>query len=233
MTNSAPIKVLMIDDDKEFSSLVKEFLTDEKEFDVTTIFKSIEGVEWANRNIFDIIILDVGMPELNGFQALKRIRETCDTPVIMLTARGDHIDRVIGLEFGADDYVPKPCDLRELAARLRAIHRRFKQSQANVPVKEIVIDNLKLVQKSHSVFVNDELVSMTGTEYLVLEVLVMSAGEIVDKNNIAMHALNRKITAFDRSVDVHVGNLRKKLGPQSDGQQRIKTIRGRGYLYVK
>jgi two-component system response regulator CpxR len=227
------IRVLIVDDDREFARLVAEFLDAEGGFSVSQRHDGAAGAETAVSETFDVIVLDVGLPVLNGFEALRKIRESIDTPVIMLTARGDDIDRILGLEIGADDYVPKPCNLRELVARIRAILRRSHRgeiTESNSP--EIVIGDMKMEPGSQSVFRSGELVPLTGAEYLVLEVLVNSAGQVVDKDAIARHALGRRIMPYDRSVDAHVSNLRKKLGPLRDGRQRIKTVRGRGYLYV-
>lgn len=222
--------VLVVDDDREFASLMAEYLEAEGTFSVTLAHDGQSGVKIATSSTFDIIVLDVGMPELNGFEALRQIRRVADTPVLMLTARGDDIDRILGLEIGADDYVPKPCNLRELAARLRAIVRRFHR-KAEEPAGPVVAD-LSLQPGSQSVFLDGKPVALTSAEYLVLESLVNAAGQVIDKDDIARYALGRRLQAFDRSVDVHVGNLRKKLGPLADGRQRIKTVRGRGYLYV-
>jgi two-component system response regulator CpxR len=178
-------------------------------------------------------VLDVGLPGINGFEALKQIRQQVDTPVVMLTARGDDIDRILGLEIGADDYVSKPCNLRELVARIRAILRRLnKQEDAGTANDRTAVGDLKIERGSQSVFRGDQLVPLTGAEYLVLEALIQSVGQVVDKDTIARHALERRIMPNDRSVDVHVSNLRRKLGPLDDGRQRIKTVWGRGYLYV-
>jgi two-component system response regulator CpxR len=227
------IRVLIVDDDREFARLVAEFLDAEGGFSVTRRHDGAAGAEIAVSEPFDVIILDVGLPVLNGFEALRKIRESIDTPVIMLTARGDDIDRILGLEIGADDYVPKPCNLRELVARIRAILRRSHRAEiTESDSPEIVIGDMKMEPGSQSVFCGGELVPLTGAEYLVLEVLVNSAGQVVDKDAIARHALGRRIMPYDRSVDAHVSNLRKKLGPLRDGRQRIKTVRGRGYLYV-
>lgn len=227
------IKVLIVDDDEEFASLVAEFLAAEGGFAATKRHDGATGVAAALGGQFDVIVLDVGLPELNGFEALKRIRQGADTPVVMLTARGDDVDRIVGLEIGADDYVPKPCNLRELVARIRAVTRRFSRARdAEVSQDRIVVGDMKVEPGSQSVFVSGKLVPLTGAEYLVLEVLVLSAGQVLDKDTISRHALGRRIMPYDRSVDVHVGNLRKKLGPLADGRQRIKTVRGRGYLYV-
>ncbi|MGD9263541.1 MAG: response regulator [Methyloceanibacter sp.] len=225
--------MLVVDDDREFARLVAEFLDAEGGFSVTQCHDGATGAETAVSEPFDVIVLDVGLPVLNGFEALKKIREVNDTPVIMLTARGDDIDRILGLEIGADDYVPKPCNLRELVARIRAILRRsHRKETAGSDSQEIVIGDMKMEPGSQSVFCTGELVPLTGAEYLVLEALVNSVGQVVDKDAIARHALGRRIMPYDRSVDAHVSNLRKKLGPLRDGRQRIKTVRGRGYLYV-
>ncbi|MEO1035882.1 MAG: response regulator transcription factor [Pseudomonadota bacterium] len=233
MATDTTVNVLLVDDDEEFVGLVAEFLGAEGGFDVTLRHDGASGVDEAVTDSYDVVVLDVGLPELNGFEALKQIRQKVDTPVVMLTARGDDIDRILGLEIGADDYVPKPCNLRELVARIRAIVRRLnRQPSAESSDSQFVIGDTIIEPGSQSVFRNGELVPLTGAEYLILEVLVQSAGQVLDKDSIARHALGRRIMPYDRSVDVHVGNLRKKLGPLSDGRQRIKTVRGRGYLYV-
>ena len=228
------VNVLLVDDDEEFAGLVAEFLIAEGGFLVTQRHDGVRGVDAAVNESFDVIVLDVGLPKLNGFEALKLIREKVDTPVLMLTARGDDIDRILGLEIGADDYVPKPCNLRELVARIRVITRRTSRNQqsADSGGDRTVIGDLQVEPGSQSVFRNDKLIPLTGAENLVLEALIQSAGQVVDKDSISRHALGRRIMPFDRSVDAHISNLRKKLGPLGDGRQRIKTVRGRGYLYV-
>jgi two-component system, OmpR family, response regulator CpxR len=226
------IHVLIVDDDEDFARLLAEFLIAEGGFSVSARHDGASGVAAAVQHPVDVIVLDVGLPELNGFEALKQIRQSVDTPVVMLTARGDDIDRILGLEFGADDYVPKPCNLRELVARIRAIIRRSRRQDVEADDDCTVIGDTKIKPGSQSVFRRGELVPLTGAEYLVLEALTRSAGQVVDKDAIARHALGRRIMPYDRSVDVHVANLRRKLGPLDDGRQRIKTVRGRGYLYV-
>jgi two-component system, OmpR family, response regulator CpxR len=231
---SEVIRLLMVDDDDNLTGLFEEYLEAEGGFELTARHDGEAGVAAALSQNFDVIILDVMMPKMNGFDALKAIRKGSDTPVIMLTARGDDLDRILGLEIGADDYVPKPCNLRELVARIRAILRRV--SAGSEPVESgssrIVVGDLRLDIGAQSVYRNDELISVTGAEYGVLEILAKSAGEVVSKDAIARHALGRRIMPYDRSVDAHVGHLRKKLGPLQNGLQRIKTVRGRGYLYV-
>jgi len=232
-SGTAAVRVLIVDDDEAFTGLVTEFLTAEGGFEVTAGHDGAAGVEAAGSDRYDVIILDVGLPTLNGFEALKLIRRRVDTPVVMLTARGDDIDRILGLEIGADDYVSKPCNLRELVARIRAIMRRYhRAAEADSTGDRIVLGDLSVEPGSRSVFLGGELVVLTGAEYLVLEALIHAAGHVVHKDAIARHALGRRIMPYDRSVDAHIGNLRRKLGPLGDGRQRIKTVRGRGYLYV-
>lgn len=231
---SENIRILMVDDDDSLTGVFGEFLEAEGGFELTARHDGEAGVAAALSMNFDVIILDVMMPKMNGFDALKAIRKGSETPIIMLTARGDDLDRILGLEIGADDYVPKPCNLRELVARIRAILRRVSGSttQAESSSGRIVVGDLRLDTGAQSVYRNDEFISVTGAEYGVLEILVQSAGEVVSKDAIARHALGRRIMPYDRSVDAHVGHLRKKLGPLQNGLQRIKTVRGRGYLYV-
>ncbi|MEO0438325.1 MAG: response regulator transcription factor [Pseudomonadota bacterium] len=226
-------RVLVVDDDQELAQLIAEFLEAEGGFSVDLRHDGASGVIAAISGSYDLIVLDVGLPEINGFEVLKQIRQQASIPVLMLTARGDDIDRILGLEIGADDYVPKPCNLRELVARLRAILRRTRQTQAaGTDAKMRIHGDLSLESGSQSVFVNDAMIPLTGAEYLVLEVLTESAGQVVNKDSIARHALGRRMLPYDRSVDTHIANLRKKLGLLKDGRQRIKTVRGRGYLYV-
>ena len=231
---SEVIRLLMVDDDDNLTGLFAEYLEAEGGFELTARHDGEAGVAAALSQNFDVVILDVMMPKMNGFDALKAIRKGSDTPVIMLTARGDDLDRILGLEIGADDYVPKPCNLRELVARIRAILRRVLAGSEPVESgsSRIVVGDLRLDIGAQSVYRNDELISVTGAEYGVLEILAKSAGEVVSKDAIARHALGRRIMPYDRSVDAHVGHLRKKLGPLQNGLQRIKTVRGRGYLYV-
>ncbi|MEM9056619.1 MAG: response regulator transcription factor [Pseudomonadota bacterium] len=227
-----PAHVLMVDDDVAFSELVAEYVRAEGDLAITCVHDGEAGVASAVSGSFDVVVLDVGLPRLNGFEALRRIRESSNVPVVMLTARGDDIDRILGLEIGADDYVPKPCNLRELVARLRAILRRGRQPSAPDAASALELGDLKIERGTQSVYRAGELVALTGAEFLILSVLCEAVGEVVEKDAIARQALGRRIAPYDRSVDVHIGNLRRKLGPLPDGRQRIKTVRGRGYLYV-
>jgi len=171
------VDVLIVDDDEQFAQLVAEFLGTEGGFSVAMRHDGAAGVEAAVNGRFDVVVLDVGLPRLNGFEALKRIRREVDVPVVMLTARGDDIDRILGLEIGADDYLPKPCNLQELVARIRAILRRLgRAAGAETSADRVVIGDMTIEPGSRSVFRGDDLVSLTGAEYLVLDVLVQSAG---------------------------------------------------------
>ena len=228
------MNVLIVDDDEEFASLVQEYLGAEGGFSVAIRHDGLAGVDAASGGLFDVILLDVGLPGLDGFEALTRMRETVSTPVIMLTARGDDIDKITGLEMGADDYLPKPCNLRELVARIRAVVRRSERAQdAASEQAPWANGDLMIEPGSRSVFRSGELIPVTSAEYLVLEALVTAAGRVVSKDAISRHALGRRSLPYDRSVDAHIAKLRRKLGPLEDGRQRIKTVRGQGYLYVR
>lgn len=234
MSTDNVINVLMVDDDDVLTESVNTYFLSEGGFTFTSKNDGESGVEAALDQDYDVIILDVMMPKMTGFETLKAIRKHKDTPVIMLTARGDDFDRILGLEIGADDYVPKPCNLRELVARVRAIMRRVSTKNNTNETDENVISvgDLKLGLGSLTVEKNGVPILMTSTEFMVLEKLMNLAGEIVAKDDLSRHALGRRVSAFDRSIDAHIVNLRKKLGPMPDGQQRIKTVRGRGYLYI-
>ncbi|MEO0575805.1 MAG: response regulator transcription factor [Pseudomonadota bacterium] len=226
------VRVLMVDDDVAFTELVAEYVQGEGGFEITCVHRGQAGADEARSGTYDVVVLDVGLPNLNGFEVLRQIRDQSDVPVVMLTARGDDIDRILGLEIGADDYVPKPCNLRELVARIRAILRRGQKSQIAVDDTRKSVGDLIIESGTQSVYRGDELIGLTGAEFLILAMLCESVGEVVEKDAIARQALGRRILPYDRSVDVHIGNLRKKLGPLPDGRQHIKTVRGRGYLYV-
>lgn len=227
------MNVLIVDDDEEFASLVQEYLAVEGNFSVAMRHNGLAGVDAATGESFDVILLDVGLPGLNGFEVLTRMRTITTTPVIMLTARGDDIDRITGLEMGADDYLPKPCNLRELVARIRAVTRRNERGHdAGSEQAQRVHGDLVIEPGSRSVYCAGELIAMTSAEYLVLEALTNAVGRVVTKDTLSRHALGRRSLPNDRSVDAHIVKIRRKLGPLADGTQRIKTVRGQGYLYV-
>jgi len=220
--------LLIIDDDIELTDLLTQYLEPEG-FDVSCVHDGGEGVKKAIIQHFDVIILDVMLPTLNGFEVLKALREHIQTPILMLTAKGDDIDRIIGLEIGADDYLPKPCNPRELLARLRAILRRMKKTTANKTTIEqggIVVDCSKRL-----VSFEGKNIELTNTEYNLLEILIKSKGQAFSKEELTAYALGRKYTSFDRSIDVHISNLRNKLGENAEGDYFIKTVRGFGYIF--
>jgi two-component system response regulator CpxR len=225
-------RVLLVDDDVEFLSLLVKYLST-KDFDIDTANDGAEALQKirSGDSQYDVIVLDVMLPMLDGFGVLQRLRESSTTPVIMLTARGDESDRIDGLDMGADDYLAKPCNPRELVARIRAILRRSQQKSATAH-SPINVGDIEILPGSRSVKQNGETVDLTSTEYILLETLAREAGSVIDKGVLAETVLGRKLTMFDRSIDMHVSNLRKKLGPNVNGSARIKTIRGQGYLYV-
>ena len=219
--------ILLADDDIELSGLLKEYFESEG-FLVRLAPDGIAALEEARKPGLDLAVLDVMMPGMNGMDVLKELRRDSRLPVIMLTARGDDMDRILGLELGADDYVPKPCNPRELLARIRAVMRR---GQDPVEHGAIVVDDLELNQGSRTLLKTGESVELTSTEFSILFALLQSQGEVVTKRDLYMSALGREPVPHDRSVDMHVSNLRRKLGPDPRGDNRIETIRGIGYQY--
>lgn len=220
--------ILIIDDDRELCDLLQDFLQLEG-FTTSAVHDGAEAVETCKGSEFDAIVLDVMLPRVQGFDVLRKLREFSSTPVIMLTARGEETDRIVGLEMGADDYLPKPCNPRELAARLRAILRRTDKA-ANIESTVIEIDGLRASTTQRRVEHDGQELKLTTAEFNVLLVLMRHAGEVVNKEFISQQALGRALTAYDRSVDVHVSNLRKKLGAMD--RDLIKNIRGVGYQLV-
>ena len=219
--------VLIIDDDKELCELLTDFLSLEG-FEPSAIHDGADAIEACKGREFDAIVLDVMLPRVQGFDVLRKLREFSDTPVIMLTARGEDTDRIVGLEMGADDYLPKPCNPRELAARLRAILRRTERSRDD-DSNQLDVGKLRVSTSERKVQFDGEEIKLTTAEFNVLLVLMRHAGDVVNKELICQQALGRALTAYDRSVDVHVSNLRKKLGEA----ELIKNIRGVGYQLVR
>ena len=228
-TPSRP-RVLLIDDDTELLELLSDYL-DRDGFCVSCANEIEAGIEQALSGQHEIVVLDVMLPGGNGLQALGRIRAQAAVPVIMLTARGDDTDRIVGLELGADDYVPKPCSPRELAARLRAILKRVANGfmPATSPLK---IGELILRPAQRSAELRGELLSLTNTEFNLLECLARHAGQPVSKTILSEQAMGKPLTSFDRSIDVHISSMRQKIAPLNDGRPRIQTVFRRGYLLV-
>ncbi len=224
-------RVLLVDDDVELSELLREYLQQEG-FDTDAVHDGESGVACALEGAYDIVVLDVMMPRLDGVEALRRIRLASRVPVLMLTAKGDDVDRIVGLELGADDYVPKPCTPRELAARLRAILRRVRPGDAGAADDSLVAGPLSLWPGKRRAQWRGEALALTSTEFSLLEALARHAGRVVEKAELSEQALGRPLARFDRSIDVHVSSLRQKLGQRDDGRSWIETVRGRGYQFL-
>ena len=216
-------QVLLADDDVELAGMLKEYLEREG-FGVSTVHDGEAAARLALSGGYQIVVLDVMMPRVDGIEALRQIRQTSRVPVIMLTARGDDVDRIVGLELGADDYVPKPCTPRELVARLRAILRRAQPGADGGPLE---IGGVALWPEKRRVQWRGRELPLTSIEFNVLEVLMRNAGRVVSKHEISEQALGRPLARFDRSIDVHLSSIRQKLG---DGARLIRTVRGLGYV---
>lgn len=228
--------ILVVDDDRELVELLKEYLVPEG-FTVHAAFDHSSGLNFALEGTNELIILDVMLPGGSGFELLKRMRaESSTTPVLLLTARGDAVDRIVGLEIGADDYLPKPFDPRELLARIHAILRRTRagQKSAGVATDEdsVTVGDVHLSHATRTVTLANREVELTSMEFNLLEILLRRAGTIVARDDLAKLAMGRELAPFDRSVDVHVSKLRRKLSGEEDSESRIKSIRGVGYMYA-
>ncbi|OQW74637.1 MAG: DNA-binding response regulator [Proteobacteria bacterium ST_bin11] len=224
-------KVLIIDDDVELAGLFQEYLAQDG-FAVDVSHTGISGLQYALSGDYQLVILDIMLPDLKGTEILARIRLESRVPVLMFTAKGDDVDRIIGLESGADDYVPKPCTPRELVARIRAILRRTHPA-ANVLPGPIVTGPLKLWPEKRKAAWLEQDLDLTSTEFNLLETLASQVGRVVSKNELSEKALGRPLARFDRSIDVHMSSIRQKLGNQPDGRSYIQTVRGQGYQLIK
>lgn len=225
-------RVLLVDDDVELSGMLREYLEREG-FDAATAHDGEVGVQEALSGRYAIVVLDVMMPRVNGVEALRRIRQRSRVPVLMLTARGDDVDRIVGLELGADDYVPKPCSPRELVARLRAILRRAEGGEMAADGGPLAVGPLTLWPEQRRAEWQGESMDLTSTEFNLLMVLAQNAGRLVGKDELSEEGLGRPLARFDRSIDVHISSLRQKVGKLSDGRSYIQTVRGQGYQFVK
>ncbi|MEZ9513437.1 response regulator [Vibrio splendidus] len=224
--------ILLIDDDTELTSLLKDILIFEG-FTVSEANDGYAGLDAINDEI-DLILLDVMMPRLNGMETLKKLRENWETPVLMLTAKGEEIDRVIGLELGADDYLPKPFSDRELLARIRAILRRTQTNTAPKSTSDTIqYQDIEVFPGKQEAYCNGQIIDLTTTEFALLSHLIQHPGQVITKEALSLDVLGKRLAAFDRAIDMHISNLRKKIPERSDGKARIKTLRGRGYLLVE
>ena len=218
--------LLIVDDDVELCALLIERLAEDG-FNLSAVHNGIDGLELASNGSYSLVILDVMLPRMGGIDVLKQLRALSSVPVLMLTARGDDIDRIIGLEVGADDYLPKPFNPRELVARIKAILRRMEERPTDLEkfkAGDILIDT-----SLREAYVGDRSLQLTTIEFALLEVLVRNPGRALSREYLTDIALGRRLGAFDRTIDVHISNLRRKLD-EHRGIQRIKTIRGSGYL---
>lgn len=221
-------RVLIIDDDIELCQLLAARMSDEG-FAIEAVHDGVRGVERVLSREHSLVVLDLMLPGMGGLDVLRRVREQSPIPVLILTARGEEVDRILGLEIGADDYLPKPFNPRELIARIRAILRRSVRVAAGT--HPLIVGDLRLDPASREARIQGQPLSLTSVEFALLEMLMQHAGRIVTREELTEAVLGRKLGPFDRVVDVHVSNIRKKLGP-SQGVERIKAIRGSGYQLV-
>jgi two-component system response regulator CpxR len=225
-------KILVIDDDVELCTLVTEYLEPEG-FQVEAIHDGRHGLERALNGEELLVVLDVMLPGMNGLDVLRQIRNTSKIPVLLLTARGEDVDRIVGLEIGADDYLPKPFNPRELVARIRAILRRTQGSEKTDEVPDVVrVGDVELDPATRTVVQNGKEVELTSVEFNLLQVLLREAGRVVTREHLVDTVLGRKFSPFDRSIDMHVSKVRKKLGDSDGGTDHIKTVRGVGYIFA-
>lgn len=223
-------RILVIDDDIELCELVAEYLEPDG-YQVETVSDSLAGLDRALSGEHALLVLDVMMPRLNGLDLLRQLRTASNLPVLMLTARGRDVDRIIGLELGADDYLPKPFNPDELGARIRAILRRTRQAAATKS-ERLVIDDVELDTRTRTVRRGGELLELTTVEFDLLSLFLRAPGAVLTREELSQQVLGREFNPLDRSIDTHVSNLRRKLGPSRQGLERIKSVRGAGYLYA-
>jgi two-component system response regulator CpxR len=230
-TNLAENRLLIIDDDVRLGEMLAEYLAPEG-IDLTIVASGIQGLRDAQRGNYDLIVLDVMLPGLSGFDVLKQLRESgSKTPVLMLTARGDDVDRIVGLDLGADDYLPKPFNPRELLARIKAILRRTSESEIDVP-EELSVGSLKADLRRREAWLNQQPLKLTNAEFVILVTLMRAPGEVVSREALTRTALGRQLLPDDRSLDTHISNLRRKVGSEPDSDLSIRSIRGSGYVLV-
>ncbi len=231
-----PKTILVIDDDRELCSLLCEYLKPEG-FLVEAAYEGKNGIDLAMQNPYNLIILDVMLPgALDGFHVLQALRSRTALPVLMLSARGEDIDRIIGLEMGADDYLPKPFNPRELLARIRTILRRSLAGkpgiEGSVTSSCHQIGDLEMDTSCRRVLCAKKAVELTGVEFSLLALLIKNAGQVLTRDYLTNEVLGRPLSPYDRSVDVHISKIRKKLGPDHNGNERIKSVRNSGYVYT-
>jgi len=222
--------ILLIDDDVELCTMLTEYLA-RYDLQVHAVHRGDTGLEAARSRPWPMILLDVMLPGIDGFEVLTRLRTFSSDSVLLLTARGEDVDRIVGLEMGADDYLAKPFNARELLARIRAIRRRTT-APTTIESSALVVEDLVLDSASRTVRQDNALIDLTDVEFTLLEVLMRSPGKVVEREALAEAVLGRKWNPFDRSLDMHVSRLRRKLATDSNSDDRVKTIRGTGYQLV-
>jgi len=229
-------RILIVDDDFELCSLVSEYLAPEG-FRVESVHDGETGLQRALAGNYLLVVLDVMLPGMSGFDVLRRIRATSRVPVLLLTARGEDVDRIVGLEIGADDYLPKPFNPRELVARIRAVLRRTSADPKGIgsprPPEIVRIGDIELDPATRTVKHGGQPVELTSVEFNLLEVLLREAGRVVTREELVSAVLSRKFSPFDRSIDMHVSKVRKKLGDINGDAEHIKTVRGVGYILAR
>jgi two-component system response regulator CpxR len=219
--------ILVIDDDVELASLLSEFLEREG-FETDFAHDGTTGLERALQGKHELVVLDVMLPGIDGFEVLRRLRQSSNVPVVMLTARGEDIDRIVGLELGADDYLPKPFNPRELVARVRAVLRR---AEPRPQAGRVEVNGVTLDPGSREVWCEGRRVELTTLEFDILEQLMRAAGRVLSRDALMEALYNRKASPFDRAMDMHISHIRKKL--ECDGRMLIKTVRGVGYQFCR
>ena len=228
-TASREARVLLVDDDRELCQMLCEYLQAEH-FDVKSVHDGGEALAELEAGEFEIVILDVMLPSVGGLDVMRKLGASYATPILMLTARGDDVDRIVGLELGADDYLSKPFNPRELVARIRAILRRASsRSPRGGTTDELNVGPITLNAGTRQVHVAEKPVALTGAEFRVLELLMRSAGQVISRDSMTEQALGRKLAAYDRSIDTHISNLRRKLELEAGKNPEIKNVRGSGY----
>ena len=221
-------RVLLVEDDDELRKLLARYLTNQG-FTVREAANGRDGLALAMGQDCDVVVLDIMLPDISGLEVLRELRASTHIPVALLTARGDETDRIVGFEVGADDYIPKPCNPRELVARLQALLRRIAWDQKADVSATREYGDLRVEPDQRRIFQQDAALELTSTEYEILNVLLAHAGSVVRKTDLMQWALGRRLEAFDRTLDMHISNLRRKLG--NDDPPRIETVRGLGYSY--
>ncbi len=225
-------KLLIVDDDKELVELFSEYLTIEG-FEIDAEYEGLLGQQKALSGYYDLVILDMMLPDISGSEVLNNIRRSSEVPIIMFTAKGENIDRIIGLESGADDYVPKPCTARELVARIRAILKRTRSTNEQQDILEVDCGPLTISSASRTAKWLDSQLALTSTEFNLLFILATKAGQVVSKQELSEKGLGKPLARYDRSIDVHISSIRQKLSIEAGHAKFIETIRGHGYQFIK